>query len=417
MMAATMDAGHDVLPSRRAAWQGAQRILAVRLDQLGDVMMTTPALAALKHGAPHRHVTLLASRSGAALAPHLPVDAVIEAAVPWMKPDQPLDAQGLAALTDELRARGFDAAVIFTVHSQNPLPAALLCYQAGIALRAAHCRENPYHLLTDRLPEQEPQLGIRHEVERQLALVQALGFDLPDPRLQFTVRDGDRHALTRTLRALGAPKSGPYIVLHAGASAASRRYPPERFGAALRLLTQRTPLPVFLTGSAEESDLVRTVLAHAGPQGGAGDRLHDGGAGDRLHDLSGRLTLGELGALIGGAQLLISNNSGPVHLAAALGTPVVDLYALTNPQHTPWQVPHRVLYHDVPCRYCMKSVCPQQHNDCLRRVAPSEVAEAALQLLHSRGRTRARAPLSGLPRYRARDEQRGVQPIVVHAAA
>ena len=210
----------DDQPPRRDAWQRARRILAVRLDQLGDVMMTTPALAALKHGAPDRHVTLLASPSSAALAPHLPVDAVIEAAVPWMKPGQPLAPQGLAELTEELRARGFDAAVIFTAHSQNPLPAALLCYQAGIPLRAAYCRENAYHLLTERLPEQEPQLGIRHEVERQLALVQSLGFDAPDTRLQFNVRDGDRLALARTLQVLGAPKSGPYIVLHPGANAA-----------------------------------------------------------------------------------------------------------------------------------------------------------------------------------------------------
>ena len=71
-----------------------------------------------------------------------------------------------------------------------------------------------------------------------------------------------------------------------------------------------------------------------------------------------RSTLGELAALIERARVLVSNNSGPVHLASALGTPVVDLYALTNPQHTPWQTPHRVLFHDVPCRWCYRSVCP-----------------------------------------------------------
>ncbi len=59
------------------------------------------------------------------------------------------------------------------------------------------------------------------------------------------------------------------------------------------------------------------------------------------------------------APLLVSNNTGPVHIAAAVGTPVVDLYALTNPQHTPWGVPNRVLYHDVPCKYCYKSICPR----------------------------------------------------------
>jgi ADP-heptose:LPS heptosyltransferase len=97
--------------------------------------------------------------------------------------------------------------------------------------------------------------------------------------------------------------------------------------------------------------------------------------------LAGALGLGELAALIGGAQALISNNSGPVHLAAALGTPVVDLYALTNPQHTPWGVPARVLHHDVPCRNCLKSVCPQGHHDCLQKVTPQAVAQATLELL------------------------------------
>jgi ADP-heptose:LPS heptosyltransferase len=79
--------------------------------------------------------------------------------------------------------------------------------------------------------------------------------------------------------------------------------------------------------------------------------------------------------------VLITNNSGPAHLAAAVATPVVDLYALTNPQHTPWLVPARVLNHDVPCRNCLKSVCPQGHHDCLRRVAPERVADAAMELL------------------------------------
>jgi ADP-heptose:LPS heptosyltransferase len=78
--------------------------------------------------------------------------------------------------------------------------------------------------------------------------------------------------------------------------------------------------------------------------------------------------------------VLISNNSGPVHLASALGAPVVDLYALTNPQHAPWQTPHRVLFRDVECRWCYRSVCPQQHHACLLGVAPGEVVQAALEL-------------------------------------
>ena len=86
--------------------------------------------------------------------------------------------------------------------------------------------------------------------------------------------------------------------------------------------------------------------------------------------------IGALAALVAQAQVLVGNNSAPAHLAAALGTPVVDLYALTNPQHTPWQVQSRVLSHDVPCRNCLQSVCPQPHHGCLRGVPPQAVAAA-----------------------------------------
>src|SRR5438045_7645437 len=98
------------------------------------------------------------------------------------------------------------------------------------------------------------------------------------------------------------------------------------------------------------------------------------------HSLAGRLNLEELAALLAEAPLLISNNTGPAHVAAAVGTPVVDLYALTNPQHTPWQVPHRVLFHDVPCRNCYRSACPMGHHGCLRGVPVERGVSAALEL-------------------------------------
>jgi ADP-heptose:LPS heptosyltransferase len=108
------------------------------------------------------------------------------------------------------------------------------------------------------------------------------------------------------------------------------------------------------------------------------------GMANASHCVAGCLNLAELAALIAEADLLISNNTGPAHIAAAVDTPVVDLYALTNPQHTPWQVRSRVLFHDVPCRNCYKSVCPAGHHDCLRKVAPETVAAAALELLQER---------------------------------
>jgi ADP-heptose:LPS heptosyltransferase len=99
------------------------------------------------------------------------------------------------------------------------------------------------------------------------------------------------------------------------------------------------------------------------------------------YSLAGCLDFAELCAIIEAADVLVSNNTAPAHVAAAVGTPVVDLYALTNPQHVPWRVPHRVLFRDVPCRYCYKSVCQTGHHSCLAGVAPAEVADAVRELL------------------------------------
>jgi ADP-heptose:LPS heptosyltransferase len=124
------------------------------------------------------------------------------------------------------------------------------------------------------------------------------------------------------------------------------------------------------------------------------------------HSLQGRLRLAELAALLARAPLLIANNTGPVHVAAAVGTPAVDLYALTNPQHTPWGVPSRVLFHDVPCKFCYKSVCPQGHHDCLRLVPPEAVVAAARELLGEGGAPRRELPTQPREPWQALPEAR-----------
>jgi lipopolysaccharide heptosyltransferase II len=340
-------------------WQNIKNLLCVRLDSIGDVLMTTPAMRAFKQALGCR-ITLLTSKAGAAAVPFVPeVDDCIEFAAPWMK----AAGCGRAAdfrMVEALAGCRFDAAAIFTVYSQSPLPAAYLCYLAGIPARLAHCHENPYRLLTHWVPDPEPAAMIRHEVERQLELAAAVGCRTRDERLSFRVPA----AAAAAVRKLGL--RSPVVVVHPGASAASRRYPPDSFAQAVDLLLDSNPCEVVFTGDAAEAALVDGIRAAM---------RHD------ARSLAGRLSLAELGALIDAADLLISNNTGPAHIAAAVGTPVVDLYALTNPQHTPWQVASRVLYHDVPCRNCYKSVCPHGHNDCLRQVPPRRVAAAARELL------------------------------------
>jgi lipopolysaccharide heptosyltransferase II len=324
--------------------------------------MSTPAMRAFKESLPGCRITLLTSAAGAAVAPFVPeVDATLQFAAPWMK------APGSGRGGDErmiraLEARGFDAAAIFTVYSQSPLPAAYLCYLAGIPLRLAHCHENPYELLTDWQPDPEPASTIRHEVRRQLDLAAAVGCVTANEKLSFAVPPPTLETLRERLHGVDRDKF--LVIVHPGASAASRRYPPEYYARAIDLLDG---CEVIFTGEAGEQALVESIRSAL--------RVP-------TRSLAGQLSMAELGALVSEADLLISNNTGPAHIAAALGTPVVDLYALTNPQHTPWQVKSRVLFHDVPCRNCYKSVCPAGHHDCLRGVSPERVAAAAHDLLH-----------------------------------
>ncbi|MCS0581834.1 glycosyltransferase family 9 protein [Massilia pinisoli] len=341
-----------------APWHHARRILCVRLDSLGGVLMSTPAMRALREAVPGRALTLLAGPSGAAAQPFIPE---LDDAIPWTAPWAPA-----ANVADErphttsqaplrtLAERGFDAAVIFTSYTQSALPAALLCHLAGIPLQLAHCRDNPHDLLTDWIPDPEPATLVRHEVQRQLALVQRIGCRGGAAGLSFVPRTSDTAAVAERLRAAGVDPARPWILLHPGAGAASRRYPAGHWAQALRLLADDPRVPLVLTGGAADAELVDEVLHHAAVP---------------IISLAGRLSLGELGAAL--------------KLAAAVGTPVVDLYALTHPQHTPWHVRSRVLFHDVPCGFCYRGTCPQGHHACLDGVAPERVADAVRELLDS----------------------------------
>lgn len=356
-------------PTWAQDWATANRILCIRLDSLGDMVMTTPALKALKASHPDRHLTLMTSTAGAAIAAHMPmIDEVMVYEAPWLKATAPRQSsQPEFEMVDTLRDLAFDAAIIFTVYSQNPLPSAFMCYLAEIPLRLAHCRENPYQLLTHTIRDPEPDQLNRHEVQRQLDLVARIGAYLPKEETHLTVSTSPlaEYRMALRLRELGLTPDCPWIVIHPGATAPSRRYSPESFAQVGRSLYEAGMTIVF-TGDASERELVESIRENMNVPS---------------ISLVGQLDIAELIALLNVAPILLCNNTGPVHLAAALGTPVVDLYALTNMQHTPWNVPHRVLFHDVPCRVCYRSICPEGHHHCLELVTPEQVVTAIQDLL------------------------------------
>jgi len=363
-------------------WADARRILVVRLDALGDVLMTTPAFRALAQSGPDVHLTLLTSPAGAAVAGLLPeIERVEIHEVPWMKQPTTMarttadagatarttaDAAAARRLVERLRAGRYDAAVIFTVHSQSALPVALACLLAEIPLRLAHSRENPYALLTDWVPDPETEAPIRHETRRQLDLVATIGATVEDQHLSVRVPPDAARWIRALLWTVGIEPGTRWAVIAPGASAPSRRYPADGFATIARALVADHGWRILITGTAEERPLAHAVAGDLGPSAVV---------------LAGSLSVAELAALVAVAPVVIANNSGTTHLAAAVGTPVVEAYALTNLQHAPWGVPSRVLAHDVPCKGCRKSVCPLGHHACLTRLDPADLVAAALDVM------------------------------------
>ena len=266
-----------------------------------------------------------------------------------------------------LAERRFDAAVIFSSFRQSPLPAAYLCYLAGIPLRLAASIDGPGSLLTTRHRHPEQMM---HEVERGLDLVAAVGMETSDTRLVLAVPDTARQEATALMAG-----HRPLVIVHPGCSMPARTYPWELYAEAIGLLVDRLDARVVVTGAEEETSLVEAILARLAPW-----------VRERVTGAAGTLSFPAFCALIAAADLTITNNTGPMHVAAAVGTPVVALFALTNPpqQWRPWLAPHRLLWREVPCRLCYSRICPTTH-DCLAGVRPEEIVAAATELLGAGG--------------------------------
>lgn len=324
-----------------------------RLDSDGDVLLAGPAVRAV---ATRSTVTLLVGPQGWQAAELLPgVADIIEWSCPWIVADpSPVDPADINRLVALLAGRAFDEALILTSAHQSPLPLALLLRLAGVGRIAAASEDYPGALLDvrHRLPEDG-----WHEVERALSAAAALGYELPlgdDSALQITPRPSAPPLPALFLEA-------GYLVVHPGASVPARTWDPARFAALVDQLAARGH-PVVVTGGPGERALTRRVA---------------GGAG---LDLGGATDLRGLAAVLAGARAVVVGNTGPAHLAAAVGTPVVSLFAPTVPAErwAPWRTPLTLLGDQgISCAGCRSRSCPVPGQPCLDLPVPA-VLEAVL---------------------------------------
>lgn len=357
------------------SWADCKKVLCIRADNMGDVIMSGPAIRALKETF-NWNITLLTSSAGALICDQLPdIDNVIVNDLAWVRTDTPANIMSIARLENRLREEKFDAAIIFTVYSQSALPAAMVCMMAGIPVRLAYCRENPYHLLTHWIPDKEPYEYVRHQVQRDLDLVRTIGASVTNTQLMLDVSPESLHATETLLSEKGIRPGDEYVVVHPGVSEHKRRYPVERWIAIIRSLTSSSGRKVILTGSTSERALT--------------NEIEEGAGNCRVKNLAGELDVHEFVSVIFKATVVMTVNTSTVHIAAAAGVPQVVLYAATNPQHTPWQAPSRVLYFPVDeqfqsrnevIRYAMKYF----DGKLLAFPPPDRVVAAALELISAR---------------------------------
>jgi ADP-heptose:LPS heptosyltransferase len=332
-------------------------VIAARLDSAGDVLITGPAVRAVR--AAHERLVFLAGPRGKDAAALLPgVDEVVEWQAPWVDFDSPgLTATHVDALVKELTDLRADRMVIFTSFHQSPLPLALIGRMASIPWIGAISEDYPGTLLDLR---HHVQPGIP-EPERALSLARAAGYRLPDGD-DGAMRTIDPPELPGAVAQLVGDE--PYIVFHPGAAVPARQPSPGRSKAMVAALTA-AGYRVVVTGAGSEAALTAEVAA------------------DHATDLGGHTDLAQLAAVFAGADVVVAPNTGPAHLAAAVQAPVASLFAPVVPaaQWSPYGTSVVLLGdQDAPCKLTRARHCPVVGHPCLDGITDTELIAAVDRL-------------------------------------
>jgi ADP-heptose:LPS heptosyltransferase len=346
---------------------GSRRIAVFRALQLGDMLCAIPAFRALRHAAPQAKITLIGlpwARDFARRYAHLIDDFLAFPGFPGF-PEQPVSLRELPGFLNAAQRRDFD--LVIQMHGSgalsNPLAVAFGGRQhAGYFIEGQYCPD-PQAFLAWRDGE--------HEVLRYLRLMRNLGATPRGDHLEFPLQPTDWQSLQRTSvhARLRLPERGSYACVHAGARLPSRRWPARRF-AELADRVAGLGLTIVLTGSAEEKDITQQVARHMSAP---------------VLDLAGQTDLGAMAALVSEAALVVCNDTGMSHIAAAVNTPSVVISSGADAaRFAPLDARrHPVLHAAMPCRPCMHFNCPLSDHPCARAVSVDEAWRAARELLRA----------------------------------
>ena len=336
------------------------RLLIRSTNWIGDAVMTTPAVRAIRRSFPGTHITMLTKPWVVPVFAHSPhVDDLII----YDENGRHRGTGGTIRLAKELRKSSFDAAILL----QNAIEAALIAFMAGIPKRIGFDTDARCCLLTHPVRCTKAVKSI-HQTGYYLKIVEGIGGIAKDQRLELHLSQADITHAGMILREKGINVNATVIGLNPSATfGPAKQWFPERYAALGDRLHKKTGAQILIFGGPSDRDLGRTIA-----------EMMDAPA----LDMSGRTSLGEAMALIDRCNAFVTNDSGLMHVAAALDTPLVAVFGSTNSTTTsPFSPTSRIVQEPIACSPCMKPICPLGHMDCMRRVSVEMVAETVESLL------------------------------------
>ncbi len=340
-----------------------KNIVIMRTDRIGEVLLSTVAVDAIKSRFPGSGVSFVTSEySKPLLEGRKDIEKIITVDI-FGKKSRFLNSFRLAGL---LRKGRFDTAVILNPHKMLHLA----CFLAGIPRRVGYDRK--WGFLLNRKMRDDRDLGGKHEVEYTMDILHLIGIESAPPAPRLCVSAEAEDAVAGLLDGKGISSDRPLVALHPGSSNPAKIWPYQRYAGLIRKLKTELDCRVAILGSKEEEDLAGKIREEAGVD---------------ILDLLGYLSLEELAALLKRSAVFIGNDTGPMHMAAALDVPVIAIFGRNIPgvsptRWRPWGEKH-VVFHETPkCAPCYDTACPYDYR-CLQAVTVDAVFEAARKILKS----------------------------------
>ncbi len=342
----------------------AKKILVMRYRFIGDTVLTVPFLRNLRAAFPRARIDLMLEPFSGQVIEGCPyVDRVIPFELKTIHTySRQADRGKFAAYFHYwrmIRTEGYDAAFVL----KRSLSSALLVWAAGVPRRIGFSTEHRSFLLTDPVPYRQDQ----HEVESFLDCLRSLEVAVGSSDLELWPLPGDAQKISRAFEEAGWKHGDIKVIIHPAASLPAKQWPLDRFAQVMKALSARYPVRFVYTGASGDSALYEDLERH-GPFGGM--------------NLCGTYSLRENIAVYRACDLFFGVDSGPMHMAAAVGVPVVALFGPTDERKWgPWGGGHRVVTKRLSCHPCKPHKCPD--NECMKRIGVDEVLDAMEEKLRS----------------------------------